>query len=533
MDTAHLPVATVRRRFPRFGTLLVLLLVLGAAARLVRYLLNFPLWGDEAFVAVNFLVRDFRGMIEPLLYHQICPLGFMWAELLVVRLAGVSEWTLRLVPLAAGLVVLVLFWRFVRANFGLPIGLLAVGFLAPAYYPIRHAVEIKPYSTDLLVSLVITVAAWWVYGGPRRIERWVALVVFGGVSVWCSYPAVFVAGGAGVLLLYVLLRERTAAIGVGVVVYVVVLGSSFAAMYLTFARPHAEAVPEIFEIDMWTGAFPPVREPWKLLPWFIRVHTGNMLAYPMGARNGGSSVTFILAVAGIVALWRRHRALLLLLLSPPALNLVAAALQTYPYGETARTMLYAAPAICLLAGAGLCFLLGKLPPPHRLRGVRIAACMLGAVAIGSIVRDVIEPYKKPETKATRRTVNWLAERVQPADRVILFLAREQVDHAPWIGLAKGAGATLTFYLMWKLEPEIQFAPPLDAVGTSDTGRTWLLAFQRRRGGMVLLSRRQLGAYVDDLIAKLGEPARTSFELKDAGGDEQRVDVYCFGGAIPR
>jgi hypothetical protein len=38
--------------------------------RAVRYALGFPIWGDEAFVAVNLLTRDFRGMTAPLEYDR-------------------------------------------------------------------------------------------------------------------------------------------------------------------------------------------------------------------------------------------------------------------------------------------------------------------------------------------------------------------------------------------------------------------------------------------------------------------------------
>ena len=35
--------------------------------------------------------------------------------------------------------------------------LIAVAILAASFYPVRHAAEVKPYATDLLVSLVLTI----------------------------------------------------------------------------------------------------------------------------------------------------------------------------------------------------------------------------------------------------------------------------------------------------------------------------------------------------------------------------------------
>ncbi|MFQ5807795.1 MAG: hypothetical protein ACE5I3_15215, partial [Phycisphaerae bacterium] len=74
----------------RLERFLLGLVLLGLAWRALRYALGFPIWDDEAFVAVNFLERDFLGMIKPLIYGQIVPLGFMWANLAISRLLGVS-----------------------------------------------------------------------------------------------------------------------------------------------------------------------------------------------------------------------------------------------------------------------------------------------------------------------------------------------------------------------------------------------------------------------------------------------------------
>ena len=73
------------------------------------YLLDFPLWWDEAFVAVNLLRRGYLDLLRPLDYGQVCPLLFLWAELTAVRWLGFSEWSLRLFPLACSAASVVLF----------------------------------------------------------------------------------------------------------------------------------------------------------------------------------------------------------------------------------------------------------------------------------------------------------------------------------------------------------------------------------------------------------------------------------------
>src|SRR5947207_15964900 len=76
-------------------------LLLGLLARCVRYFLRFPLWEDECFMCANFLDRDYRGLLEPLHYHQVSPILFLWMQLTVIKLFGYPEMTLRLVPFLA------------------------------------------------------------------------------------------------------------------------------------------------------------------------------------------------------------------------------------------------------------------------------------------------------------------------------------------------------------------------------------------------------------------------------------------------
>jgi len=184
------------------------LVVLNLVWRTVRYAVGFPLWGDEAFVAVNFQVRDFAEMIAPLEHAQIVPLGFMWAGLGVSRVLGTSEYAMRLLPYLAGLASMVLFWRFARRAVGSRAAFLGIAVFAAAYYPVRYAAEVKPYAWDLLVSLVLTSAAWSVVHRPRSRRGWAVLLAATAVAPWVSYPSLFVAGAVGLVLLYMVCRRQ-------------------------------------------------------------------------------------------------------------------------------------------------------------------------------------------------------------------------------------------------------------------------------------------------------------------------------------
>lgn len=385
------------------------LVALGIVVRLVRYLIKPPLWGDEAFVAANFIERGYLDMLRPLDYHQVCPLLFMWVELSVVKLAGFSEWTLRLVPTAASIGSLLLFRHLaMRLLRGLPL-VLSVGMFAVAYYPIRHGNEVKPYATDLFVALVLLVLAvqWW--RAPQRSGWLWALAAFVPIAVGLSHPAVFVGGAISLALLPRVWRPRDrrslaafATLNVAMVATFVVLMAVFTAQQ--YEREFAASMRHC-----WQESFPPLSQPLHLAGWMVKMHTGRMLAYPVGGADGGSTLTFILLVVGAVAVWRHgQRGLLAMLLLPFALTFIAAAMERYPYGGSARTMQYVAPAVCLLAGLGLAILLTRLPTPRaQLRGAMAALGLFVLFGAGSMVRDLVKPYKTIYDEVDRGFAIWL------------------------------------------------------------------------------------------------------------------------------
>src|SRR6516225_5249617 len=165
--------------WPRpWRNLVPLLLLLGISWRALRYFLQFPIWGDEAFVCLNLLDRDYLELVQPLRFWQVAPILFLWSELAAYRLLGGGELALRFLPFLAGLGSLFLFWRLVRSTLSPAAGTLAVGFLAVAYYPVRHSCVVKPYAFDLFFALaLLVVGASWLRQPQRRWLVVLALLV--------------------------------------------------------------------------------------------------------------------------------------------------------------------------------------------------------------------------------------------------------------------------------------------------------------------------------------------------------------------
>ena len=522
------PPTDFRRPVRSITRALAVLMGLGAIWRVARFAACPPLWGDEAFIAVNLLGRDFAGMFRPLDYYQIVPLGFLWTELAVVRILGGSEWAVRLIPFLAGLLSLGFFSRFALRTMDRRTALLAVGVFAASFYPVRHATEVKPYSTDLLLALGATILAWSIRRDLSNGKRWGALTGVVGLGVWFSYPLVLVAVGLGMFLAGRVVKHPHPRAILGFCLFGGLTSMSWLASYLTFGRPQSQAAPFYSKLETWRGAFPPLGRPWELPGWLLDVHTGNMLAYPHGGNHYASVLTAGLVLLGSIRLWRTRRDLLVLLLSPIPPMFLASCFHLYPYGTSARTTLFLAPAFCLLAGAGAMSLIRRRSVEGRRRWVQFAAIGLGVIPLVGSVANVVQPYKNWEDTLNRRAVEALAGMAQPGDRWLVTdgldarLESRQAILEHWVQQV----AEVKYNILADAPVPTRWLPdPLAVASAARSGRTWLIV---HRTGCPNFDEARLLAEKRKLEGALGAPQ--VFEYKLTRGET--ITAYHFAGPTP-
>ncbi len=168
---------------------------LGVLLRVVTFALNFPLWGDEAFVAVNL---DHAGLCRSASAARLRP--DLPATLSLAGIDGRQDPGIFGVVAPAGpdagSVGGVFLFAHIAGRVTRGAGrMLAVAIFAVAYYPIRHGAEVKQYSTDLLASLDLLALAieWW----QEHPAKSLALGTCGHAFPWrsgcrtrrCSWPA--------------------------------------------------------------------------------------------------------------------------------------------------------------------------------------------------------------------------------------------------------------------------------------------------------------------------------------------------------
>jgi hypothetical protein len=521
------------RRRLSLDSMLVLMIVIGLLRRVWRYAVGFPLWGDESFVAINFYVRDYFEMVEPLVFGQIVPLGFMWATEAATQLFGYSEWALRLIAVLSGLAGFVVFARFCTKNLSPMAAVLALGFMAPAYYVVRHTAEVKAYSTDLLLAIVLISATWRIMKVPTCRTAWGVLILLSLIGPWCSYPFVFVSGGAGLTLAAKFFVQDKLQHKVGLtltLVFGLLLSGSFVAMYILYAGPHAQAAKDLIAIDLWAQTWPPLAHFWLLPVWFIQIHTGHLFAFPHGGMAPFSGITFVCFLAGVMYFWKRQPLLVVLLVSPFLLNILAAAVHAYPYGAAQRISQHLAPAICILAGQGAFVLGQKLLGSHRLVRFFAGAFVVGGAAYGiaACVVDVVQPYATIDSYRSHQAVRELAELSDPDDQWIIFNAAEPVEHAPWLGDWRGIGAVFAFdVLRFSHQSPIWSPYPSEIDWPDERGDVWLLVYWAvHNRKLPEFPQAQLDAYIADTNSRLGEPAEIKqWLVKGPGKKHESIFAY--------
>lgn len=419
----------------RWRQLVLALLLIGLAARLVRYLLCFPLWEDECFLVYNLIDRSYAELLKPLDYHQVCPVMFLWIEATAVRLFGFNEYALRLVPVLISIASLFLFRHVAERLLRGWALVLAVGWFAVSYPMIRYAAEAKPYGSDLFLALVqIALIVEWRRRPQQSAWLW-GLVALAPLAVSLSFPTVFLAGGVSLFILFGLLKERSSArVWAPWILYNLAIGGTFLLVYMaTMQTQNTAELP--YMQQFWHDEFPPISQPLSLPWWLLKVHASDLLAFPFGGRNFASLLTLICCVSAVAFLVRKRAwSLLALGLVPLALQFCAAALHRYPYGGHSKLTMYLGTMICLFCGIGVTALLARLAArraPNN-AGVKLITAGLMLVALGSMARDFWRPGKTHSDIRARDFARWFWINAEYNQEVACLKTDLNLEFAPKI-----------------------------------------------------------------------------------------------------
>lgn len=385
---------------------------LGVLLRLLSYAHDRGLWNDEIELTRNIEERSYAGLLKPLSYDQTAPIGFLFLERLAIQLLGDNEYSLRLLPLLAGLLSLLLFFRFARLYLRPSAALVAIFLFSVAGKLVYYSAEAKQYSGDVAVALMLMLFSIKLWCERVTVRQFVTFGMLGATAIWFSHPAVFILAGVGtILILRNVLRKRwTNAAGWSIVA--VMWAASFIGCYIVSLRP---ALRSEFLLDYWSSqqAFMPfIIRPVSEATWLVRTFV-QVFQNPTGF-----TLPVIAALIFLTGCWSafvKKDRFLFLLLSPIPFALAASALHKYPFID--RLLLFAAPSIIVFVSIGI----GHLFSKARLAGVAIVFALL----LGPTVNAIHTAIRQDSREDIKLLLSHIREHWQPGDKIYVFYSALQ------------------------------------------------------------------------------------------------------------
>src|SRR4029078_12931297 len=101
-------------------------------------------------------------------------------------------------PFLSGVGSVFLFREVARRILKPKIAAMALAFFSASDYLLYYAAQVKQYSTDVALTLLILVLALRFIAGESTVRRVLPIGVAGVLAVWLSHPSIFVLSGAGI-----------------------------------------------------------------------------------------------------------------------------------------------------------------------------------------------------------------------------------------------------------------------------------------------------------------------------------------------
>jgi hypothetical protein len=399
------------------------LVVLGGLLRIVRYADNRSFWLDESMLGLNLLDRSAAGLRSTLDFVQSAPYGFLLLQKGVIDALGDSELALRMVPLVASLAALVLFALIARRLLAPTAAVLAVAMMVFGEPFLYQSSEAKPYSTDVLVSLVVVWLTLRVdTAAPRRafLTSVLLLGVASALGVWFSYPSVFVVASAIGALLLRLALERRLERAAGVLV----VGGTIAATFLFSFSASADSISTV-NARVFAGSPSLASEAWTTsrLAWYS-------FSDPGGFWDPVRWIVVLCLAVGLVSFARHALDRVVLLAGPAALAVGAALMSKYPLGG--RFSLFFAPLIFVIVARGAWALWSR----WRWR-VAIAVPIVLALVAPQVVASAVHVAEPPRREHIRPLLHTLKRDWRNGDT--LWVYQDAQFALRWYGECRRCG----------------------------------------------------------------------------------------------
>jgi hypothetical protein len=272
---------------------------------------------------------------------------------------------------------------------------------------IRYSSELKPYTLDAVMALLIGWYALDLAERPDEVRRWLRFGAAGVLGVLVSTSAVFVCFGAAVFIGWGLVARRRLRLLAALAACGAVWLGTFAAGYLRFYR-HAAAGE--YMRDFWRAGFLTTATPELPRRMLLAVQETFLPVSDWMVAIGFGVPAVTLTVVGAVVIYRwRGLGPVALLLLPAITAFCASAAGVYPIAV--RLMVFTTPFLIVLLAAGVVEFASWLHQhvPTVRTAVVAAAFLIPSFEIATRVRLL-----QPRDEEMRPVVEVLRRRATPA-----------------------------------------------------------------------------------------------------------------------
>lgn len=342
------------------------------------------------------------------------PLAFSLIEKGLVSVFGNTEYVFRLFPFIGAVASVFFFYALVKKVLGgvaVPLALLIFAVSDPLIY---YAAELKQYSTDVAVVLILYL--WWLGLQQKMTSRKIWLLGLGGsLAVWFSHPSIFVLGTFLFIMAVDILSKRAWDKIPAVVGFFLLIVWSSGLTHVLLIR-HALANHVL--VDGWGQAFLSLNTGFcPIVSWLARAGA-DLLQSTVGFGWPWAAVGVCL-VGGVVTA-KENRKEIFLLIGPIFFAVVASAFKKYPF--SGRLLLFLAPMVIILLARGLAFFI-----EHPRRWLAWGGIILTAAILYPTVTQATYyfAYNRPKPEM-RPVMQYLSDHVQSGDTVVVNQEAENV-----------------------------------------------------------------------------------------------------------
>ncbi len=347
-----------------------LIIGIGAVLRIAQFIYNRSLTEGEAALALNIVQRSYSQLLKPLDYAQAAPVGFLLLQKFMSTLLGLSELALRFLPLIAGIGALFLFYQVAKKTISKQSLTIALVLFAVGDHLIYFASEVKQYSSDVFIALLIISLAILVFDKKFEIKYTILFGFVSGLCLWFSHPALFVFCASLIVMYFYALRKLQWSTLCGLLIATMLGLASFLTNYLVTLSSlsrHEQL------LTAWQSSFMPL--PPTSLPdikWFAYVFL-RTFKFPIGLSIYELLLGVLAFLWGCAMMFRYKKRNILLLILPIFLALIASGLHRYPF--EGRLLLFLTPFMILVIAQGISDIRNKIRHQSNFLGIALVVIL--------------------------------------------------------------------------------------------------------------------------------------------------------------